>query len=259
MAASCTRSHEGSLCPLTVDIITLFPRLFDSWLAQGVVSRAITRGLTEVRLHDLRPFGVGRHLVTDDYPFGGGGGMVLKPEPVFGAVESLDLDDDVPIILLSPRGRLFSQRDAGDLSTRSKIVLVAGHYEGIDERIRTHLVTDEISIGDYVLSCGELAAMVVTDAAVRLLPGALAEGAALDESHQAGLLEHPQYTRPADFRGWHVPDILTSGNHAAVAEWRRIESLRTTATQRPDLLAKASLSAADLSQLASFPGEKTNE
>ncbi len=220
----------------TVHIVTLFPQMFDSWLSQGVVSRAIAAGHARVNLVDLRPFGVGRHHVTDDYPFGGGAGMVMKPEPLFAAVESLALGDGVPVILLSPRGQLFKQRVARDLSSSAEIVLISGHYEGVDERVRDHLVTHEVSIGDFVLSCGELAAMVVIDAAVRLLPGVLAAGSAEDESFSAGLLEYPHYTRPAIFRQWEAPAILLSGHHANIERWRREQSLEVTRSRRPDLL-----------------------
>lgn len=221
---------------LTVSIVSLFPRIFESWLAQGVVSRAVERGLAGIRLVDLRPFGIGRHHTTDDYPFGGGAGMVMKPEPLFAAVESLDPPAGTPIILLSPRGRQFTQPVARELAACPAFILIAGHYEGVDERVREHLATDELSIGDYVLSCGELAAMVVTDAAVRLLPGALAEGSADEESFSTGLLEYPQYTRPASFRGWDVPPVLLSGHHAEIDRWRREQSLTITRRLRPDLL-----------------------
>jgi tRNA (guanine37-N1)-methyltransferase len=228
---------------LTIHIVSLFPQLFDSWLHQGVVSRAIDRGLAQVLLTNLRDFGVGRHRLTDDYPFGGGPGMVMKPEPLFDAVSSLGLADDVPIILLSPQGVPFDQRIAERLSSLPRIVLLAGHYEGVDERVREHLVTQELSIGDYVLSCGELAAMVVADAVVRLLPGALADGSASDESFSADLLEYPQFTRPAIFQGWEVPAVLVSGHHAEIARWRRLQALRQTFARRPDLLQQADLSA----------------
>jgi tRNA (guanine37-N1)-methyltransferase len=169
--------------------------------------------------------------------------MVMKPEPLFAAVESLHLAADTPVILLTPQGRTFDQRVAEDLTRRQRLVLVAGHYEGVDERVREHLVTDELSIGDYVLSAGELAAMVVCDAVVRLLPGALASGSTLEESFREGLLEYPQYTRPATFRGWSVPDVLLSGHHAEIARWRRLQALGRTFLRRPDLLQLESLSA----------------
>lgn len=221
---------------LSIDIVTLFPALFDSWLRQGVVSRAIERGIIEIRFTDLRRFGVGKHHTTDDYPFGGGAGMVMKPEPLFSAIESLEHPPEVPVILLSPQGRRFHQRIADELATHRRLVLVAGHYEGVDERVREHAITDELSIGDYVLSSGELAAMVVADAVVRLLPGALATDSTVQESFNDGLLEYPHYTRPATFRGWSVPEVLRSGHHAEIAKWRRRQALRKTLNNRPDLL-----------------------
>jgi tRNA (guanine37-N1)-methyltransferase len=221
---------------LRLSLVSLFPSIFTSWLQQGVVARAVERGLVAVDLVDLRPFGVGKHRITDDYPFGGGAGMVMKPEPVFEAVESLQLVEGTPIILLSPRGRTFTQRTAEKLVGQKHLVLISGHYEGVDERVREHLITQEISIGDYVLSAGELAAMVVSDAVTRLLPGALAATSTVDESFSSGLLEYPQYTRPAVYRGWEVPPVLLSGHHAQVEQWRRAQSEAITAELRPDLL-----------------------
>jgi len=187
---------------------------------------------------------------VDDRPFGGGEGMVLKPEPIFEAVEAIksgwpaeEGTDEVPVILLTPQGRIFTQSVALELSRRHRLIFICGHYEGVDERVRQHLVTDEISIGDYVLSGGELAAMVVAEATIRLIPGALgSDSSALDDSHSAGLLEYPQYTRPPEYRGWTVPEILLSGNHARVAKWHRQQSITRTARRRPDLLKKANLS-----------------
>lgn len=221
---------------LRIDVVTLFPGLFDCWLQQGVVARAVARRIVDVTLVPVRPFGIGRHQITDDYPFGGGAGMVLKPEPLFSAVESLDVGPAVPIILLSPQGRRFTQRVAEELRILSRFVLVCGHYEGVDERVREHLATDEISIGDYVLSSGELAAMVVADAAVRLVPGVIAAESTREESFSEAMLEYPQYTRPANFRGWSVPDVLLSGNHGEIARWRREQAHRRTSQQRPDLI-----------------------
>lgn len=237
---------------LRIDIVTLFPSIFDSWLAQGVVSRALSRGVADVSITGLREFGIGRHQVTDDYSFGGGPGMVLKPEPIFSAVESLGIGAGTPVILLGPRGNRFDQAMAQELSRLSRFVLLAGHYEGVDARVREHLVTEEISIGDYVLSNGELAAMIVIDATVRLLPGALSHGSAEEESFSSGLLEYPQYTRPASFRGWDVPDVLLSGNHGEVERWRRREALRATLHHRPDLLDTAPLSDWDRETLESL-------
>jgi tRNA (guanine37-N1)-methyltransferase len=226
---------------LRVHIVTLFPSMFDSWLQQGLVARAIERGAVEVDIVDLRPFGVGRHHVTDDYPFGGGAGMVMKPEPLFASVESIERDASTPVILMSPRGRLLRQPIVEELAIESELVLVSGHYEGVDERVRAHLASDEISIGDYVLSCGELPAMVLTDAVCRLQSGVLARESTVEESFSSGLLEYPQYTRPAVFRDWEVPESLLSGHHAAIAAWRREQSLRLTAARRPDLLESVTL------------------
>jgi tRNA (guanine37-N1)-methyltransferase len=222
---------------LRVHIVTLFPSMFDSWLAQGLVSRAVEAGAVDVRIVDLRPFGVGGHRVTDDYPFGGGSGMVMKPEPLFDAVEAIDRVPDVPVVLLSPRGRLLTQSVVRDMAAQRELILVAGHYEGVDERVREHLVSDEISIGDYVLSCGELPAMVLTDAVSRLQSGVLSDEATVEESFTAGLLEYPQYTRPSSFRGWDVPEVLLSGHHAAIAAWRKAQARQLTADRRPDILA----------------------
>lgn len=240
-------SEDG---PYPIRVVSLFPHLLDSWLGQGVVSRAIERGLVEMQTVDLRPFGVGRHQVTDDYPFGGGAGMVMKPEPLFAALESLSPLRDIPVILLSPRGRTFNQNTARRLAEGPGMVLVCGHYEGVDQRVIDALVTEEVSIGDYVLSAGELGAMVVADAVVRLLPGALSEGSTEEESFSQGLLEYPQYTRPASFRDMPVPEVLLSGHHAEVAKWRRREALRYTALRRPDLLAGAELSTEERAWLA---------
>lgn len=243
---------------LSVDIVTLFPNLFASWLTQGVVSRALERGLVDVLLTNLRRFGVGRHQITDDYPFGGGPGMVLKPEPLAEALDSLDAPPGTPIILLSPRGATFDQRSAEELARLTHLVLVAGHYEGIDERVRDHLITDELSIGDYILSSGELAAMVVTDAVVRLVPGVLAAGSTVEESFSSGLLEYPQYTRPAEYRGWPVPEILLSGNHGEIARWRRRQALYQTWRRRPDLIAAVELSPQEQALVVSWEQTETN-
>lgn len=228
---------DGGIDPiLHIDIVTLFPPLFQCWLNQGVVSRAVDRGIVDVSLVGIRPFGIGRHQITDDYPFGGGAGMVMKPEPLFAAVESLGLGAESPIILLSPGGRVFQQRVAEELRSLARFTLVCGHYEGVDERVRRYLVTDEISIGDYVLSSGELAAMVVADAVVRLVPGVIAAESTVEESFAGSLLEYPQYTRPAEFRGWNVPDVLLSGHHEQIERWRRDQAVLRTAERRPDLL-----------------------
>jgi len=247
-----------------IDILTLFPEIFQSPFSASIMKRAIERELVSINLHNIRDFTHDRHHTVDDTPFGGGAGMVLKPEPVFEAVESVKADikaaREVPVILLTPQGRLFSQAIARELSGHSNLVLICGRYEGVDERVREHLVTDEISIGDYVLSGGELAAMVVVEAVVRLLPGVLgSEESPLDDSHVAGLLEYPHYTRPAVFRGWPVPEVLLSGNHAGIARWRREQAIRRTLARRPELLAQASLTAAEkklVDNLRSLAGVK---
>jgi tRNA (guanine37-N1)-methyltransferase len=234
---------------MRIDILTLFPQMFDGLLNCSIIARARERGLVDIRLHDIRAHTHDKHHVVDDYPYGGGAGMVLKPEPIFEAVEAIKLElglSTVPIILLSPQGRLFNQTIARDLAGYEHLILICGHYEGVDERVAEHLATDEISIGDYLLSGGEIAAMAVTDCIVRLLPGVLGSEASLaEESHVGGLLEYPQYTRPETFRDWAVPSILLSGDHGDVARWRRQQSLLRTAKRRPDLLEKAALSTED--------------
>ncbi len=230
-----------------IDIITLFPDMFNGPFDESIIKRAIDNGLVEIALHNLREHGIGRHRVVDDYPHGGGAGMVLMAEPLFSAVETVKGQADIPVILLTPQGRLFNQRVAEELAEHPRFILVCGHYEGVDERVREHLVTDEISIGDYVLTGGELAAMVVIDAVVRQLPDVLgSDESAKDDSHSNGLLEYPQYTRPQNFRGWEVPPVLLSGHHAEIAKWRREQSIQRTAERRPDLLAKAELSEEEL-------------
>jgi len=240
------------------DILTLFPSMFRGPLEESILKRAQESGRLSVTLHNIRDYTTDKHHITDDAPYGGGGGMVMKPEPIFAAVEAiLEKDTDAPVILLSPQGRLFTQDIAFELARsqlgrqRQRILLICGRYEGVDERVRQHLVTDEISIGDYVLTGGELAAMVVVDSVTRLLPGVLGDpGAALDDSHASGLLEGPHYTRPAVFREWQTPDVLRSGNHAAVARWHREQALRRTAERRPDLLDRADLTPQDREFLA---------
>ena len=226
-----------------IDILTLFPQMFQGMLSQSIFKRAIDQKLVSVSLHNIRDYTHDKHHTVDDYPYGGGAGMVLKPEPIFEAVESIERDSATPVILLTPQGRLFCQKIAEELSQYSHLILICGHYEGVDERVIEHLATDEISIGDYVLSGGEPAAMVVIDAVVRLLPGVLGSAASLlDDSHVAGLLEYPQYTRPTIYRGWPVPEVLLSGNHAQIASWRREQSIQRTLKRRPELLAKTELS-----------------
>jgi tRNA (guanine37-N1)-methyltransferase len=222
------------------DIFTLFPGMFQGPFTESILKRAQERGLLSIALHNIRDATTDKHHVVDDYPYGGGAGMVMKPEPIFAAIEAVYQNG--PIILLTPQGRLFNQQIARVLAQEPRITLLCGHYEGIDERVIQHLVTDELSIGDYVLTGGELAAMVVVDAVSRLIPGVLTEGATEEESHSSNLLEYPHYTRPPDFRDWGVPDVLLSGNHAQIARWRRKEAIRRTRQRRPDLFAKLDLS-----------------
>jgi tRNA (guanine37-N1)-methyltransferase len=235
-----------------IDVFTLFPELFNPYLETSILGRASQAGLLDVQLHNIRDYAKDKHQVTDDEPYGGGGGMVMKPEPIFAAVESaLGNERSFPVILLSPQGRVFDQSVAAELSVYQRLALICGRYEGVDERVRQHLVNDEISIGDYVLTGGELPALIVIDAVARLLPGALGDPTgAVTDSHATGLLEHPHYTRPPEFRGWGIPEVLKSGNHAKIAEWRRQQSLLRTAQRRPDLLAKAGLTATEKQMLA---------
>lgn len=232
------------------DVFTILPEVFPIYLDTSMLKKARERGLIDVRVHNIRDYTHDRHHTTDDTPYGGGGGMVMKPEPIFEAVESvLGLATPhlqplpVPIILLTPQGRVFTQRVAEELSQYEHIALLCGRYEGIDERIREHLVTDEISVGDYVLTGGELPAMLLIDAVSRLIPGVLGDptGAA-DDSHSMGLLEYPHYTKPPEFRGWKVPDILLSGDHRKIEKWRREQALTRTFYKRPDMIEKAELS-----------------
>ncbi len=249
------------------DVLTLFPAMFQGPLQESILKRAVEAGRLVVALHNIRDYATDKHHVTDDVPYGGGGGMVMKPEPIFTAVEAVlnnpPLAPDVPpppIILLTPQGRLFTQAVARELAQHARLVLICGRYEGVDERVRQYLATDEISIGDYVLTGGELAALVLMDAVTRLLPGVLSDpGATLDDSHAGGLLEYPHYTRPANFHGYTVPEVLLSGHHAQVERWRREQSLRRTWERRPDLLAKAQLSEADRAFLARLAEEREKQ
>ncbi|OQA40196.1 MAG: tRNA (guanine-N(1)-)-methyltransferase [Chloroflexi bacterium ADurb.Bin325] len=261
------------------DIFTLFPGMFGGFLGDSILKRALEGGVISVALHNIRDYAEGRHRVTDDTPYGGGGGMVMKPEPIFRAVETVlrhepgwtfggaPADEppadgeprplsDAPIILLSPQGRTFTQAVAEELAAHARLALICGRYEGVDERVRTGLITDEISLGDFVISGGELAAAIIVDAVTRLLPGALGcEAGAYEDSFATGLLEYPQYTRPAVYRAEGVPEILSSGDHAKVARWRREQALRRTWERRPDLLDSAPLSAADRAFLARLEAE----
>ena len=221
---------------MKIDVLTLFPAMFAGPLDESIIKRARLKGLLDLKIHDLRQRTHDRHRTVDDRPFGGGPGMLLKPEPLFEAIESLQREK-TRVILFSPAGRKFDQAIARELAQQEDLLLVTGHYEGFDERVREALVDDELSIGDYVLTNGALPAMVVVDAVTRLLPGALGDDASShDESFSAGLLEYPQYTRPADFRGMKVPEILLSGNHAEIEKWRREQARLRTKERRPDLL-----------------------
>jgi tRNA (guanine37-N1)-methyltransferase len=219
-----------------IDVLTLFPAMFAGPLDESIVKRARDTGLVDVKIHNLRDWAHDRHKTVDDRPFGGGPGMLLKPEPLFEAIESLRRET-TRVILLSPAGRPFCQAIARELAPLDDLLLVTGHYEGFDERVRETLADDELSIGDYVLTNGALPAMVVIDAVVRLLPGALGDDeSSHDESFSHGLLEYPQYTRPAAFRGMKVPDVLVSGHHAEIEKWRREQARRRTKERRPDLM-----------------------
>jgi tRNA (guanine37-N1)-methyltransferase len=256
------------------DILTLFPDIFTGVFEASIIRRARERGFIEVVLHNIRDYAPGKHSVTDDTPYGGGGGMVMKPEPIFNAIEAI-LNVTVPpegyqtlrqqgypaIVLLTPQGRLFKQALAQELvATHDRLLLICGRYEGIDERVRQYLVTDEISIGDYVLSGGEIAAMVLVDTLTRLIPGVLGDATATaKDSHSAGLLEHPHYTRPAVYRGYEIPEILLSGHHAKQEEWRRQQSLVRTLLRRPDLLETAELTEVDRAYLARLKQQLAEE
>ncbi len=236
---------------MRIDVLTLFPPLFEAPFGYGVFQRAIDNGLVGINVHNIRDYTHDKHHTADDYPYGGGAGMVMQPGPIFEAVETIrnglpEAEREFPVVLLTPQGRLLSQPVAREMAQRRHLVFICGHYEGVDERVREHLATDEISIGDYVLTGGEVPALVVIDAVLRLLPGVLgSEDSPLDDSHAGGLLEYPQYTRPADFRGWKVPEVLLSGNHAQIARWRREQVIRRTLERRPDLLDKADLGLED--------------
>ena len=251
------------------EVFTLLPEVFPSYLETSIIKRARERGLIDVRLHNIRDYTHDKHHTTDDAPYGGGGGMVMKPEPVFEAVESVlgtaspqsapEADSNIPIILLTPQGRVFNQTIAKELSQYPRIALLCGRYEGVDERIREELVTDEISIGDFVLTGGELPALLLIDAVSRLLPDVLGDPTgAEDDSHAMGLLEYPHYTRPPEFRGSKVPDVLLSGDHAKIEKWRREQALERTFNKRPDMLEKADLTKEDLKLLKKLKEQPTD-
>jgi len=239
---------------MKISILTLFPDMFRGPFDESMIKSARENGIVDISIVDIRDFATDRHRTADDYPFGGGEGMIMKAEPLFLAAESV-LDemakDTVPVILISPQGRLFDQALARELSGRDEIILICGHYKGVDERVREHLATDEISIGNFVVTGGELGAIIIVDAVTRLLPGVLGDlTSAETDTFNDGLLEYGQYTRPREFRGYGVPEVLLGGNHRAIREWRRRDSLRKTRARRPDLLEKARLGEKDLRILA---------
>ena len=244
---------------MRIDILTIFPNMFRGPFDESIVKRAVEAGLVSIHLHDIRQWATDKHRTVDDYPYGGGPGMVMKPEPIFAAAEAVlaMATERGPIVLLTPIGRRFDHDVALELARQERLVFLCGHYEGFDARVHEHLATDEISIGDYVLSGGELAAMVVVDAVVRQLPGALGSPeSALQESFAQGLLEAPHYTRPADFRDWAVPEALTSGDHQEVARWRRLQNILLTARRRPDLLVRIELTVKEREWLALMMGDQ---
>jgi tRNA (guanine37-N1)-methyltransferase len=220
------------------DVFSIFPDMFPAYLNESILKRAQETGALEVLVHNIRDYTTDKHHTTDDVPYGGGGGMVMKPEPIFAAVESvLGTPPSCPVILLTPQGRPFTQKVAEELAGQAHLALLCGRYEGVDERVRPHLVTDEISMGDFVLTGGELPALAIIDAVTRLLPGVLGDpDAPSKDSHATGLLEHPHYTRPPEFRGWEVPEVLRSGNHAEIEKWRQEQSVKRTQERRPDML-----------------------
>ncbi|WNQ14226.1 tRNA (guanosine(37)-N1)-methyltransferase TrmD [Paenibacillus aurantius] len=233
---------------MRIDVLTLFPEMFEGVFGASILGKAREKGIVSLATVNFREYSTNKHNTVDDYPYGGGGGMVLKPEPVFAAVEDLMREGEPKprVILLCPQGETFSQSKAEELSREEHLVFICGHYEGYDERIREHLVTDELSIGDYVLTGGELPAMVMIDSVVRLLPGVLGnELSAVTDSFSTGLLEYPHYTRPAKFRDWEVPEVLISGHHGNIEAWRRRQSLERTFRRRPDLLERMELTPAD--------------
>lgn len=238
---------------MKIDYLTLFPEMFEGVLNHSILKRAQDKGIINVNTINFRDYSVNKHNQVDDYPFGGGQGMVLKPEPVFNAMKDIQHNDETRVILMCPQGRPFTQKIAQELSSTEHIVFICGHYEGYDERIREHLVTDEISMGDYVLTGGELPAMTMTDAIVRLIPGVLGnQQSHQDDSFSDGLLEFPQYTRPREFQGMTVPDVLLSGNHAHIEKWRHKQKLIRTYLKRPDLLMAYPLSEQDKEIIESF-------
>ena len=243
--------------PLRIDVLTLFPHMFDSPFAESIVARARQAGRLELEVHDIRAHAPDKHHVADDTPYGGGAGMVLKPEPLTRAIRAAR-GAEGHVVLLSAQGRLFDQAAARRLASEPHLVLVCGHYEGVDERVVEADVDEELSVGDYVLTGGELAAMVVIDAVTRLVPDVIDAESLAHESHTDGLLEGPQYTRPPEFEGRRVPSVLVSGDHGAIEKWRRTESIRRTAERRPDLLDQAKLTPAERARLPRTPARRAN-
>ncbi|MFJ8256870.1 tRNA (guanosine(37)-N1)-methyltransferase TrmD [Peribacillus asahii] len=244
---------------MKIDVLSLFPEMFEGVLGSSILKKAAEKQAASYRVINFRDYADNKHHTVDDYPYGGGAGMVLKPQPIFDAVEALQGEATVKprVILLCPQGERYTQKKAEELARQQHLIFVCGHYEGYDERIREHVVTDEISLGDYVLTGGELGAMVIIDSVVRLLPGVLGnEASPVLDSYSSGLLEHPHYTRPADFRGMKVPNALLSGNHKKIEEWRMKESLRRTWMRRPDLLDSYSLSEIEKKLLAEIQKEQ---
>jgi tRNA (guanine37-N1)-methyltransferase len=247
-----------------IDILTIFPEMFHGPFSESIIKRAQEKQLIDIRITDIRTYATDRHLTVDDYPFGGGAGMLMKPEPIFTAVEDLRCrtpESSTPyIVMLCPQGEVFQQHKAHELAQKEHLILICGHYEGIDERVREHLVDAEISIGDYILTGGELAAMVVVDAVCRLIPGVLgSETSALTESFSDNLLDYPQYTRPREYRGHTVPEVLLSGDHERIRIWRRKEAIRRTWSRRPDLLMPETMSKEDQTLLAEVMAEACSE
>ncbi len=251
---------------MRIDVLTLFPSLFDSFFQTSILGKAHERGLVDMRAVNFRDYAQNKHQIVDDYPYGGGGGMVLKPEPIFAAAEDLIPNSGTPeaeqkpprVILMCPQGERYSQGKAEEFAREEHLIFICGHYEGYDERIRANLVTDEISIGDYVLTGGEIPAMAVIDSVVRLLPGVLGnESSAVTDSYSTGWLEHPHYTRPPEFRGWKVPDVLLSGHHENIERWRNRQSLYRTWQRRPDLIDERSLTKEERMWLSEFEAERS--
>ena len=247
---------------MKIDVITIFPRMVEAGLAEGVIGRARTSGVLDIVVHNLRDFTTDRHKVVDDVPFGGGPGMVMKPEPLFAAVEAIRTTRGPVdhVLLTSPAGRVFSQDDARRLAASGRFAVICGRYEGIDDRVRQHLATEEVSIGDYVLSGGELPALVIIDAVGRLVPGVVGDEQSVEaDSFSRGLLDYPHFTRPAEFRGHRVPDVLVSGHHGEIRRWRRQQALERTVNERPELVAQAPLDAEEKEMLRALQRPRTRE